>query len=111
MALRFQVSTFIPAPPETVWALLAHRPGWPEWSVRTRIDSTPDVQRVWRAVCCHRTQLPMLDTLTGMPPATYQDILGETTLYRVYSLVNAAQQDETDIFDGLHSPSSEAPNG
>jgi LmbE family N-acetylglucosaminyl deacetylase len=78
-------------------------PGWPEWSVTTRIDSTPYTQQVWRAIGCHRSQLPMLDTLTRLPPETHAALWGIATLYRVYSLVNAAQQDETDLFDGLRA--------
>ncbi|NJO83758.1 MAG: PIG-L family deacetylase, partial [Blastochloris sp.] len=76
-------------------------PGWPEWSVSTRIDSTPYTQQVWRAISCHRSQLPILDALAGAPPATHETLFGTTTLYRVYSLVNAAHQDETDLFDGF----------
>lgn len=76
-------------------------PGWPEWSVSTRIDATPYAGQVWRAIACHRSQLPMLDTLAGLPQATYAALWGATTLYRAYSLVHVAQQRESDLFAGL----------
>jgi LmbE family N-acetylglucosaminyl deacetylase len=87
----------------TVDGVRRHVPGWPEWSVSARIDSAPYVQQVWRAICCHGSQLPMLDTLAGLSPATHQELFGITTLYRVYSLVNAEQQYESDLFDGLRT--------
>lgn len=77
-------------------------PGWPEWAVSARIDSAPFVQQVWDAICCHRSQLPMLDALAAVPWAIHQELWGSTTFYRAYSLVNASQY-ETDLFDGLRA--------
>lgn len=78
-------------------------PGWPEWSVSAQIDATPYAQQVWQAIACHRSQLPMLNTLAELPHATYAALWGATTLYRAYSLVNAEQQRESDLFAGLET--------
>jgi LmbE family N-acetylglucosaminyl deacetylase len=79
-------------------------PGWPEWSISAGIASRPYAQQVWRAVSCHRSQLPMLDALAALPAATHEKLWGLTTFYRAYSLVNAEQQHEIDLFAGLRAP-------
>ena len=42
-----------------------------------------------------------LDTLAKLPLETHVELFGSTTLYRAYSLVNAEQQPETDLFAGI----------
>ncbi len=39
------------APPETVWALLAHRPGWPEWSPLGRYEPGEGDEGTVGSVC------------------------------------------------------------
>jgi hypothetical protein len=46
----------------------------------------------------------MLDTLARLPTGPHEALWGTTTLYRVYSLVNAEQRYEIDLFDGLRAP-------
>jgi LmbE family N-acetylglucosaminyl deacetylase len=92
----------------TVDGLRRAVPGWPEWSVSAGIASRPYAQQVWRAICCHRSQLPLLAPLTEVPSATYEALWGTITFYRVYSLVHAAPQHEIDLFAGLRD---EVKNG
>lgn len=76
-------------------------PGWPEWSLSAGIATRAYAGQVWRAIACHRSQLPMLDTLAGVPPATHEALWGLNTFYRAYSLVDAVHQHEIDLFAGL----------
>jgi LmbE family N-acetylglucosaminyl deacetylase len=85
----------------TVDGLRRAVPGWPEWSVSAGVASGPYAQQVWRAICCHRSQFPLLAPLTEMPPAAFEALAGTTTFYRVYSLLDAALHHEIDLFAGL----------
>jgi LmbE family N-acetylglucosaminyl deacetylase len=86
----------------TVDGLTRTVPGWPEWTISAGIGSKRYAQQVWRAISCHRSQLPLLDTLAQLPPATHEELWGLTMLYRVYSLVNAPQH-EVDLFAGVRT--------
>lgn len=87
----------------TVDGLKRTAPGWPEWAVSAGIASRPYTAQVWRAISCHRSQLPLLDTLAGLPATTHAALWGITTLYRVYSLVDTGYQYEIDLFAGLRA--------
>lgn len=76
-------------------------PGWPEWLISAGVASRPYAQQVWRAIRCHRSQLPRLAAETELAPALHGLIGDVTTFYRAYSLVNPAQQHEVDLFAGL----------
>jgi LmbE family N-acetylglucosaminyl deacetylase len=81
-------------------------PGWPDWAVSAQIDAAPYTQQVWQAISCHRSQLPLLDTLAALPQAAQAALWEHTTLYRVFSRVGVTQRYETDLFDGLHAPTT-----
>jgi len=85
----------------TIDGLRRDVPGWPEWSVSASISSRPYAQQVWRAICCHRSQLPRLDAAAELPPATREALASVTTFYRVYSLVDTGLPHEIDLFAGL----------
>lgn len=76
-------------------------PGWPEWAITTRLDTRAHWREVWRAVRCHRSQLPGLHALDTLPDAVHRELWGAQELYRVFSLA-AADPAETDLFAGLH---------
>lgn len=74
---------------------------WPDWSITTHIDATAYWERVWQAVACHRSQLPNYDHLAQLTPAEHQQLWGNQSFYRVFSLVNGGRQREHDLFEGL----------
>jgi hypothetical protein len=56
----------------------------------------------WRAIQCHRSQLPALGELADLEEEAAVAILGmQGTFYRVFSLVNGGREIEKDLFDGL----------
>lgn len=76
-------------------------PGWPEWSISAGIGAGPYAHQVWRAIGCHRSQLPPRDALAALAPAAIEELRGVITLYRAYSLAPGAQPHEIDLFAGL----------
>ena len=74
---------------------------WPEWAITTRIDTSAYWQRVWRAVACHRTQIPNLQKLSRLPAAYHARLWATQTFYRAMSLVNGGREVEDDLFAGL----------
>jgi LmbE family N-acetylglucosaminyl deacetylase len=74
---------------------------WPEWQITTRIDTWDYWRTVWKAVCCHRTQLPAYHLLEGLPEEQHKVLWGCQTYYRAFSLVNGGRTVEHDLFEGL----------
>jgi LmbE family N-acetylglucosaminyl deacetylase len=75
--------------------------GWPGWQITTQIDAWACWSTVWRAVCCHQTQLPAYLLLEGLPEEQHQVLWGCQTFYRAFSLVNGGRTVEHDLFEGL----------
>jgi LmbE family N-acetylglucosaminyl deacetylase len=74
---------------------------WPDWAITTRIDTADYWQQVWQAVQCHRSQLPGLQALAKLPPASHQELWGTQTFYRAFSLISRGSGLENDLFEGL----------
>jgi LmbE family N-acetylglucosaminyl deacetylase len=74
---------------------------WPDWAITTVVDTTAHWPRVWRAVCCHKTQLAIYSKLEQLPEEHHQAIWGAQQYYRVFSLVNGGRRRESDLFEGL----------
>jgi LmbE family N-acetylglucosaminyl deacetylase len=75
---------------------------WKDWMVTTRIDMAEHCHTAWRAIQCHKSQLPTLGALAEMPEDAAASVLAmQGTFYRVFSLVNGGRQIETDLFAGL----------
>lgn len=74
---------------------------WPDWAITTRIDSREHWQTVWRAVACHRTQLPNFHTLAALSADEHHRLWGRQRYYRAFSMVNGGRAEETDLFAGL----------
>ncbi len=75
---------------------------WKDWMVTTRIDMVEYCQAAWRAIQCHKSQLPTLGALADMPEDAAVSVLAmQGTFYRVFSLVNGGRTVETDLFAGL----------
>jgi LmbE family N-acetylglucosaminyl deacetylase len=75
--------------------------GWPDWQITTRIDTRAYWRTVWKAVCCHQTQLPAYHLLERLPEEKHKALWGCQTYYRAFSLVNGGRTVEHDLFEGL----------
>jgi LmbE family N-acetylglucosaminyl deacetylase len=73
----------------------------PDWQITTQVDCADHWATVWRAVACHRTQLPNYGVLEGLPEATHRLLWGRQSFYRALSLVNGGRAREHDLFEGL----------
>ena len=75
---------------------------WKDWMITTRIDMAEHCHAAWRAIQCHKSQLPTLGALAEMHEDAAAAVLAmQGTFYRAYSLVNGGRKTETDLFEGL----------
>lgn len=74
---------------------------WPDWSVTTEIDTSDIWPVVWKAVCCHRTQMSIYERLEDLTEEQQTALWGSQEFYRVYSSVNCGRSKEKDLFEGL----------
>jgi LmbE family N-acetylglucosaminyl deacetylase len=74
---------------------------WPDWAVTTVLDTGNVSDTVWRAVCCHRTQMAIYGKLEHLSPEHHRALWGTQEYYRVFSAVNGGRAIETDLFEGL----------
>lgn len=74
---------------------------WPDWAITTQLDTARHWQTVWRAVSCHRSQLPQYAVLEHLSEEHQQALWGTQSFYRVFSLVNGGREVERDLFAGL----------
>ena len=74
---------------------------WPDWAVTTEIDTSPYWPIVWKAVCCHQTQMSIYKQLDQLSGEQQRALWGSQEFYRAYSAVNGGRKTETDLFDGL----------
>jgi LmbE family N-acetylglucosaminyl deacetylase len=74
---------------------------WPDWAVTTEIDTRAFWPVVWKAVCCHQTQMSIYERLEDLSQEQQIALWGSQEFYRLYSSVNGGRQMETDLFAGL----------
>jgi LmbE family N-acetylglucosaminyl deacetylase len=74
---------------------------WEPWAITTRVDTTAYWERVWRAIACHRSQLPGYEALMNLPDERRKRLYATQSFYRAYSLVNGGRAVERDLFAGL----------
>jgi len=74
---------------------------WPEWAITTRIDTSDYWEQVWRAIACHRSQLPGYQKLKAPRDEVRAPLWATQTYYRAMSLVNGGREMEDDLFAGL----------
>jgi LmbE family N-acetylglucosaminyl deacetylase len=74
---------------------------WPDWAVTTEIDTSAYWPVVWKAVCCHQTQMSIYERLEQLAEEQQRALWGSQEFYRVYSAVNGGRKLETDLFEGL----------
>jgi LmbE family N-acetylglucosaminyl deacetylase len=85
----------------TVDAVERRVAGWEPWAITTRVDAGRYAQQVWRAVACHRSQLPGYAALAQLPEEQHRRLWGVQEFYRAFSLVNGGPGLEDDLFAGL----------
>jgi LmbE family N-acetylglucosaminyl deacetylase len=74
---------------------------WPDWAITTRIDTSDQWSVVWKAVCCHRTQMSIYERLESLTDEQQITLWGSQEFYRVYSSVTGGRMLERDLFEGL----------
>jgi hypothetical protein len=75
---------------------------WRDWQITTRIEMAQHCRAAWRAIQCHRSQLPSLGLLAGMHEDAAVAVLAmQGTFYRAFSLVNGGRALEKDLFEGV----------
>jgi LmbE family N-acetylglucosaminyl deacetylase len=75
---------------------------WKDWMITTRIDMGEHCHAAWRAIQCHKSQLPSLGLLAEMHEDSGVAVLAmQGTFYRAFSLVNGGRQQEEDLFEGV----------
>jgi LmbE family N-acetylglucosaminyl deacetylase len=74
---------------------------WPDWAVTTGIDTSAFWPIVWKAVCCHQTQMSIYERLQSLAEEQQRELWGSQQFYRVCSSVNGGRKPENDLFEGL----------
>jgi len=74
---------------------------WPAWAVTTEIDTSEVWPTVWKAVCCHQTQMAIYQRLEDLTEEQHVALWGSQEFYRVLSSVNGGRTLESDLFEGL----------
>jgi len=78
-----------------------HHIGWEDWQITTWLDNSEYLDRVQKAMLCHKSQLPGYSPINEWPLTELTKIFGTGHFYRVFSLVNGGRKVETDLFEGL----------
>jgi LmbE family N-acetylglucosaminyl deacetylase len=75
---------------------------WMDWMITTRIEMADHCHAAWRAIQCHRSQLPTLGLLAEIHEEAGVAVLAmQGTFYRAFSLVNGGRELEKDLFEGI----------
>ncbi|HSB00016.1 MAG TPA: PIG-L family deacetylase [Anaerolineales bacterium] len=75
--------------------------GWEDWQITTRLDNHQYVDKMQKAMHCHKSQLPGYRPLVEGSAAELTKVFGIAHFYRAFSLVNGGRKVETDLFEGL----------
>ncbi len=78
-----------------------HHIGWEDWQITTRLDNTKYMDKVQKAIQCHKSQLPGYGPISEWSLEELSRVFGVGSFYRAYSLVNGGRNVETDLFEGL----------
>ena len=78
-----------------------HHQGWEDWKITTVLDNKNYMDRVQRAIQCHKSQLPGYGPIGEWSIAELTRVFGIGHFYRAFSLVNGGRNVETDLFEGL----------
>jgi hypothetical protein len=75
--------------------------GWADWQITTWLDNNKHLDRVQKAMLCHRSQIPGYHPIDQWSLAELAKVFGTGHFYRAFSLVNSGRNVETDLFEGL----------
>ena len=78
-----------------------HHVGWEDWQITARLDNRKYMDKVQKAIRCHKSQLPGYGPIAEWSPEELYEFFGMGNFYRAYSLVNGGRKVETDLFEGL----------
>lgn len=78
-----------------------HHQGWEDWKITTVLDNKKYMDRVHKAVRCHKSQLPGYGPIGEWSVAELSKVFGVGHFYRAFSLVNGGRNVETDLFEGV----------
>jgi len=78
-----------------------HHVGWDDWQITTRLDNRKYIDKVQKAIRCHKSQLAGYGPIAEWSPEELNELFGMGNFYRAYSLVNGGRKIETDMFEGL----------
>ncbi len=78
-----------------------HHVGWEDWQITTRLDNNQYIDKVQKAIQCHKSQLPGYGPIAEWSLDELSKVFGIGSFYRAYSLVNSGRKVETDLFAGL----------
>jgi len=76
---------------------------WPDWAITTVIDTGSFWSTVWRAVCCHESQVTAYERLKELSPNDHESLWGRQSFYRVFSTVTGGRVTETDLMEGINT--------
>jgi LmbE family N-acetylglucosaminyl deacetylase len=76
---------------------------WPDWAITTVIDTRSFWSTVWRAVCCHESQVTAYERLKELSPNDHESLWGRQSFYRVFSTVTDGRVTETDLMEGINT--------
>ena len=75
--------------------------GWDDWQITTRLDNNKFIDRVQKAMLCHKSQIPGYHPIDQWSLPELARIFGTGHFYRAFSLVNGGRNVETDLFEGI----------
>jgi len=75
--------------------------GWADWQITTWLDNKKYLDRVQKAMLCHKSQIPGYHPIDQWSLAELTGIFGTGYFYRAFSLVNGGRTVEIDLFEGL----------
>ena len=78
-----------------------HHQGWEDWQITTWLDNNKYMDKVQKAVHCHKSQLPGYGPIAEWSVDELSKVFARGTFYRTYSLVKSGRKVETDLFEGL----------
>ena len=76
---------------------------WPDWAITTVIDTRSFWSTVWRAICCHESQVAAYERLKHLSPDDHEALWGRQSFYRVFSTVTVGRVRETDLLEGIRT--------
>jgi LmbE family N-acetylglucosaminyl deacetylase len=81
--------------------VIRHHVGWEHWQITTVLNNQKVMDKVQKAIQCHKSQLSGYGPIGEMSVIELAKLFGTGYFYRAFSLVNGGRNVETDLFEGL----------